>query len=793
MLSAALLLGWDALVGYLYPGARNAPVAQPNAPAQQAAATPAPTAHTRTGGLDAQSLAVEKADLRTALAGGNRVPIDAPRLAGSINLANGTIDDLVLKDFRESVKKDSEPVRLFSPAGTPAQEFAEFGFLANGQRLAAGPWQTDGAKLTPATPVTLSRQGAGGLTYRIRFSIDDGYMLRAEQRVDNSGTAPAVVQPYALINRTDRAASQDIWIAQSGPIGVFDGKANYDVDYKDLAEDGPTTPQGKVGWTGFTDIYWLAALVPQSGAQASASYRSLGNSLFRADLIYAPTTLAAGASVSHSTQLFAGAKESTVLDRYEATGIPRFSFAIDWGWFRWFEQPFLWLLRELFHLTGNFGVAIICLTIIVRAALFPIAQKGLRQHGRHEGDPAEDEGNAGQVQRRQGQAAAGNAEAVQGGGGQPARRLPADASPDADPVRTLQGIRARHRYAPPAFRTVDQGFVSARSCHGAEPLRLASIPAAELSCHRRAGAAARRHHVADLQAQSSAGRSGAAADVRDHAVGADVRHGALCRRAAALLDHQQSADHRTATLPLLQASAAARCGQGGARGGQVGRKGVSEGPAADAQAPAERERQAGKLFSGRVDFLLSAPELRFLPEPTVPEIAFCGRSNVGKSSLLNALTGRRSIARASVTPGRTQELNFFEVGTPTAFRLVDMPGYGFAKAPVKVVERWKALVRTYLRGRQVLARVLVLVDARHGLKDVDREMMAMLDAAAVSYRLVLTKADKLKASDLEDVRAKTAAEAKTHVAAFPQIHVTSAEKGLGIGDLRTAVLDDARL
>ena len=208
---------------------------------------------------------------------------------------------------------------------------------------------------------------------------------------------------------------------------------------------------------------------------------------------------------------------------------------------------------------------------------------------------------------------------------------------------------------------------------------------------------------------------------------------------------------------------------------------------------AERERQANKLFSGRVDFLLSAPELKFLPEPTVPEIAFCGRSNVGKSSLLNALTGRRSIARASVTPGRTQELNFFEVGSPTAFRLVDMPGYGFAKAPIKVVDRWKALVRTYLRGRQVLARLLVLVDARHGLKDVDREMMKMLDAAAVSYRVVLTKADKLKASELEAVHAATAAEAKTHVAAFPHIHVTSAEKGLGIAELRAAVLEDAGL
>jgi len=202
-------------------------------------------------------------------------------------------------------------------------------------------------------------------------------------------------------------------------------------------------------------------------------------------------------------------------------------------------------------------------------------------------------------------------------------------------------------------------------------------------------------------------------------------------------------------------------------------------------------KRAGKLFSGRVDFLLSAPQLKFLPDPDVPEIAFCGRSNVGKSSLLNALTGRRAIARTSVTPGRTQELNFFEVGEPTLFRLVDMPGYGFAKAPVAVVEKWRKLVRTYLRGRQVLARNLVLVDSRHGLKDVDREMMKMLDEAAVGYRVVLTKADKIKASDLAEVVAATEAEAKKHVAAYPHVHVTSSEKGMGIDELRAAVLSDA--
>ena len=204
--------------------------------------------------------------------------------------------------------------------------------------------------------------------------------------------------------------------------------------------------------------------------------------------------------------------------------------------------------------------------------------------------------------------------------------------------------------------------------------------------------------------------------------------------------------------------------------------------------PVERAR---RLFAGPIEFLKSAPGLQFLPDPDVPEIAFSGRSNVGKSSLINALTGRKSLARASITPGRTQELNFFDVGNPLTFRLVDMPGYGYAKAPPRVVEQWKRLVRDFLRGRVVLKRTMLLIDSRHGVKPVDAEMMEMLDQAAVGYRIVLTKADKIKASELAAVTAATEAEARKHSAAYPLVHVTSAEKGMGIPELRAAVMQDA--
>ena len=208
-----------------------------------------------------------------------------------------------------------------------------------------------------------------------------------------------------------------------------------------------------------------------------------------------------------------------------------------------------------------------------------------------------------------------------------------------------------------------------------------------------------------------------------------------------------------------------------------------------AAAEAERIETARKLFAGRVEFLKSAPALQFLPDPIVPEVAFAGRSNVGKSSLLNALTGRKALARTSVTPGRTQELNFFDVGEPLIMRLVDMPGYGFAKAPKDVVKKWRFLVNDFLRGRQALKRALVLIYSRHGIKDVDREVLEMLDRAAVGYRLVLTKADKIKASELDAVRAATITEARKHPAAHPDIIATSSEHGMGIAELRAAVLE----
>jgi GTP-binding protein len=197
--------------------------------------------------------------------------------------------------------------------------------------------------------------------------------------------------------------------------------------------------------------------------------------------------------------------------------------------------------------------------------------------------------------------------------------------------------------------------------------------------------------------------------------------------------------------------------------------------------------EAGRLLFARpCDFYWGANSLDLLPEARLPEVAFAGRSNVGKSSLVNALTGRKTLARTSNTPGRTQQLNFFDLGGRLA--LVDMPGYGYAKESKTKIAAWNEVVRGYLKGRVPLRRVLVLVDSRHGLKPNDAETMEMLDRAAVAYQIVLTKADKIKPPELERTVAATAAALKKRIAAHPEVAVTSSEKGWGIAELRASLV-----
>ncbi len=381
VLCGLLILGWDAGVKYFYPQADQAQSAP------QTASTGADAQGAATGDVGSppggsSQLGAEASgpvDLAQALASPERIRIDAPRVEGSINLIGARVDDIELKDHRETIDDDSGPVQLFAPLGTPGQYFAQFGWIGTGVSLPTAQtiWEADAEVLTENQPVTLTYNNGEGQTFAIRFSIDENYMVTAEQSVTNNGAGPVVVQPYGLINRNTINASPSTFNAHSGPIGSFGDSVDYSLDYEDLAESGTyTSDNGRVHWTGFSDIYWLSALIPQDNSEATSTFRALGNDVFRTDMIYAPETVPAGATATHSALLFAGAKETVVLDQYrDSLGIDKFGKAIDWGWFEWFVKPMVWLLRTLYEFAGNFGVAIILLTIIIRGALFPIAQK----------------------------------------------------------------------------------------------------------------------------------------------------------------------------------------------------------------------------------------------------------------------------------------------------------------------------------------------------------------------------------------------------------------------------------
>jgi YidC/Oxa1 family membrane protein insertase len=370
VLTLAILIGWPILTRTFFPVA--------NPPATKvvdgkSVALPNPAAD------PAADSAVAVRDRALVLRETPRVRIDAPRIAGSINLQGARIDDLVLSTYRETVDPKSPPIRLLSPAGTQKAYFAGFGWAGDGVAV-PGPntiWQASGPVLSPATPVTLRWNNDRGQRFEVALSIDDGFMITAVQRVANGGAGPVAARPYALVSRTGKSPDPDSWTQHVGPIGTFGGATNYDVDYKNLTADAPAqTFNSTGGWIGFTDKYWLVAIAPDQRVPFSASLRGGSGERYQADATIAPQIVQPGTVAQSTTRLFAGAKEIGTLQRYENDlGIVNFERAVDWGWFRIIEKPIFFVLDWLFKLTGNFGVAIILLTCVVRGLMFPVAQR----------------------------------------------------------------------------------------------------------------------------------------------------------------------------------------------------------------------------------------------------------------------------------------------------------------------------------------------------------------------------------------------------------------------------------
>ncbi|RHW16303.1 membrane protein insertase YidC [Sphingomonas gilva] len=368
VLAGIILFGWPFLVDKFFPSATQPSTRVENG---QVVANPQP---------EADPTADTPRALRSravVLAETPRVRIDTPRLQGSINLQGARIDDLTLTRYNETVADNSPPIRLFSPGGAAGAYFAGFGWTGEGLTPPDGNtvWSASAPVLRQGQPVTLSAT-SGGQRYQIQLSIDDGYMFTARQTVGNGGAGAVAVQTYGYLSRADIGSDKDSWTIQVGPMWVANGAAEYGINYDDVTE-GAQSVSTTGGWAGFTDHYWLAALIPDQGRAAQLRFRPGANGGYQADYrTAAPTILQPGKAVTQTARLFAGAKEVDLLDRYEdQENVVFFDKAIDWGWFEIVEKPIFYLLDWLFRAVGNFGVAIILLTFIIRGLMFPIAQK----------------------------------------------------------------------------------------------------------------------------------------------------------------------------------------------------------------------------------------------------------------------------------------------------------------------------------------------------------------------------------------------------------------------------------
>ncbi|CAN7240551.1 membrane protein insertase YidC [Mesorhizobium sp. LjNodule214] len=346
--------------------------------------TPAPGAIPNTPGGEA----VTPAGREQALAATSRVKIDTPSLEGSINLTGARLDDLKLKHYTETVDKNSPEIELLNPAALPNGYFAEIGFVGN-DKTGAVPgadtvWKVDGnATLTPATPVTLTYSNANGLTFKRTFSVDNDYMFTVSDTVQNSGAAAVSLFNYGRVTRFDKPAVASIYVLHEGLIGFTGTEGLQEHKYASIEKDKEYKPgKSTDGWLGITDKYWAVTLVPteKQPFQPNFSYFEFNagphSHSYQADFLSDAITVAAGQSTTVESEIFAGAKEVGKINAYaEGRNIKRFDLLIDWGWFHFITKPMFWLIDTLYKFFGNFGLAILATTVIVKAIFFPLANK----------------------------------------------------------------------------------------------------------------------------------------------------------------------------------------------------------------------------------------------------------------------------------------------------------------------------------------------------------------------------------------------------------------------------------
>jgi len=386
VVSVGILIGFQFLFEKLRPPPPvNPPVSTQTVPTQTTPATPTPSTTTPApgaAGTAAGTAAASGAETREeAIAKQPRVRINTPRLHGSVSLTGGRIDDVTLATYHETVDPKSPEVVLLWPTGTKDPYFAEFGWVAgtSGTKV-PGPdtqWTASGGPLTPTQPLTLNWDNGAGLLFTRTITIDENYMFTVRDAVRNSGNAPVDLLPYSLISRTGTPKVGGYYILHEGLIGELGGSLR-EVKYSSIEPGKPNDYSSTGGWLGFTDKYWLTALVPPQDEAIKARFTHVvegGVDRYQTDYLGSQITVPADGTAATSTRFFAGAKEVNLLDAYAKSGIPHFDLAIDFGWFYFLTKPIFLTLQFFYGLLGNFGLAILLLTFLIKLAFFPLANK----------------------------------------------------------------------------------------------------------------------------------------------------------------------------------------------------------------------------------------------------------------------------------------------------------------------------------------------------------------------------------------------------------------------------------
>ena len=411
-LSLLVIVGWNYFYGVpeaqrqrqaqqqtQAPQQATAPSAQPSAPAPSSPVSPVPGVtppQAATPGAPAPALApttpapppapIVGLTREQALGGAPRVQIDTPSLSGSINLRGGRIDDIRLTQFRETIQSGSPTISLLNPAGSPQPYFVESGFVAQPGANVVAPrpdtvWTADRQTLTPTQPVTLTWDNGQGLIFRRIVSVDASYMFTIRNVVENKTDQPVTLFPYALTSRVGKPKTEGYVVLHEGFLGVVGDSRVQEYTYDHVEKEPKQTRQfkGTGGWVGITDKYWATAVIPEQNVVFEARFAAMGPTTartYQSDFLEEGRTVAPGASVEATHRVFSGAKETLIIDGYQAAyQIKNFDLMIDWGWFYFITKPLFWLIHYIYLFVGNFGVAILVVTVLIKLVFFPLASK----------------------------------------------------------------------------------------------------------------------------------------------------------------------------------------------------------------------------------------------------------------------------------------------------------------------------------------------------------------------------------------------------------------------------------